>query len=103
MTEPPCDLPRKIWSGHPDSKFPDSFFAIVGFGRGYGIGWTYIDEKPRRKWSRRAKARNRRNRLKKRLQKKYPLFWKDFYYKELSERSNYFKAIDPPYVPPQQR
>lgn len=103
MTEPPNGLPRQLWRGNVDSQLMDAFFAIVGYGKGWGIGWTWIDNKPRRKWSKAAKARNRRKRLKKRLEKKYPLFSDEFFAIEIAKRRDYFDGIDPIYVPPQQR
>ena len=101
-TQPPNGLPRKLWQGDPNSRFVDAFFEVVGLGQGYSTGYI-LPEKPRKKWSREAKARNRRKRLRKRLEKKFPLLAELLYFQEIEARQDYFDAIDPPYVPPQQR
>ena len=65
-------------------------------GRGAQLHWSY-EAPPGTQWSREARARNRRRRLRKRLVNKYPMFADQFYERELEERPLYFAARHPFY------
>ena len=94
-TEPPYNLPRQLWNGKKESGFIPAFFDIVGHGVGWCVGVAHVADKPKVKWSKEAKARNRKKRLKNRLQKQYPLFWESIYEQELTERHGYYNGEDP--------
>lgn len=65
-------------------------------GSGWSWHWSLEDAeaKPVRLWSKEAKGRVRKKRLKTRLQKKMPLFWEDLYEKEIALRPDYFAGAD---------
>ena len=94
-TDPPNNYPRQLWRGEKGSGFIQAFFGIVGYGAGWCVSVAHIADKPKVKWSNEAKGRNRRRRLKQRLQKKYPLFWQPFYEQDLAERPEYYNGEDP--------
>lgn len=61
-------------------------------GSGYSIGWELVTQKPIRRWSREAKARARLRNLRRRIEKRYPLFAEAFIQDELQRRPAYFAA-----------
>ncbi len=61
------------WDKGDCKKVPAEIAELVDKNPGYVIGWDYIDDRPRRKWSEEAK----RNARIKRLCRKYPLFEKE--------------------------
>lgn len=63
-------------------------------GCGYAICIS-IDTGPVRRWPKETKARVRRNRLKKRLDKKLPLLAEQLFERELAHRPDYFAGHDP--------
>ena len=56
--------------------------------------WIVPDDKPPRRISDEARYRGRRRRLRKRLQAKTPLFWKDLEKTELEKRPKYYGLTD---------
>ena len=58
------------------------------------------DDKPPRRISDEARYRGRRRRLRKRLQKRPPLFWRDLEQAELEERAQYY-GLPAPLTPPE--
>ena len=104
-SQPRDGLPRTIWEGVVDKQdYLDGKVEKVKelekqYPPGNGFAWGVIpnwgaEEKPRRRWSKEAVSRNRINRLTKRLQKKYPLFWEPMRDAELLARPGYFAAVD---------
>lgn len=63
-------------------------------GSGYAISWELVSQKPVRRWSREAKAKVRRSNLRKRMERKFPLFAEVFIADELERRPEYFKGGD---------
>lgn len=67
--------------------------------------WIVPDDKPPRRISAKARYRGRRRRLRKRLQAKTPLFWRDLEKTELEKRPEYYglttTSSTPPPQPPQ--
>ncbi|WP_245274509.1 theronine dehydrogenase [Mesorhizobium sp. L2C066B000] len=64
-------------------------------GGGYSIGWELVTQQPIRRWSPEAKAKARRRNMRKRLEKKVPLFADMFEQDELARRPDYFAGADP--------
>ena len=56
--------------------------------------WEYFTE-PGTLWSRAARARERKRRLRKRLERKYPMFADQFYEQDLAARPLYFEGRHP--------
>ena len=65
-------------------------------GSGYSYHITIIPVEGK-KWSRQAKARNRKKRLRRRLEKRFSLFADMFYFEEVSKRRAYFDGYPPQY------
>ena len=51
-----------------------------------------IDQAPVRRWSQEAKARVRQRNLRKRMERKFPLFAETFIADELAKRPDYYSA-----------
>ena len=99
-TSPPHGGPRIVMSVLCDQPhpIPDAITQICGPGTdfapgsGWTIGWVMIDQRPIRRWSQKARARVRQSNLKKRMEKKYPLFAQDFIAAELAARPSYYEG-----------
>ena len=63
-------------------------------GDGWALCWELVSQKPIRRWSPEAKARVRQQNLRRRIEKKFPLFAEDFIAAELAARPDYFSAKD---------
>lgn len=61
-------------------------------GSGWTIGWECIEQRPVRRWSQAAKAKVRKGNLRRRLEKKFPLFAEDFIAAEMAARPHYYEA-----------
>lgn len=59
-------------------------------GNGYAICREVVSQRPPRQWSKEAKGRVRRNNLRRRIEKKFPLFAEQFISDELARRPSYF-------------
>ena len=107
-TEPPDNQPRIIFDEVLDDvayragKIPAVAELEKRFlpGCGFAWHWSLAHTKPRRSWSKKTKAKQRRRNLKKRLQRQIPLFWQDAYQQELNNRPGYYKQGDPPALQP---
>ena len=104
-TEPPEGQDRVLremvitdWQGSSNGV-PRGLADYARDHPGYGIFWLARVE-TRAKWSQEAKARNRKRRLRERLQRKYPLLWEQFYKEALAARPAYYDASDPLYDAP---
>lgn len=101
-TNPPQNLPRRLVevSSHNhrlEGRLKDKFDAVLNKLEklgiyGFYIGFNAIDDTPRRQWSDEAKKRNRRNRLIKRLQKKYsiPMLLEMAYQEAIAKKPEYY-------------
>jgi hypothetical protein len=76
------------WSKHP----PEIDAAYPGPGKGYCISWRAISE-PVKPITKEQLANIRTKRLKRRLMKKYPLFWKALFEDEVSKKADYYAGI----------
>ncbi|WP_444452016.1 hypothetical protein ACTTAI_13240 [Rhodobacter capsulatus] len=82
-----CDRPHPI---------PDEIEQMSGLGTEYGPGsgwtirWEMIEQRPVRRWSQEARAKVRKNNLRKRMEAKFPLFAEDFIAAEIARRPSYF-------------
>jgi len=85
------------WRAAPGKTPPERLVALADRNPGYGISWAWGSTEPRRRWSKEAKARERRRRLRKRMNAKYPLFAEQFIEQELRNRAAYYAAEDPFY------
>lgn len=72
------------------ARCPSEIEALWRPGEGYAICWELVSQKPPRRWSAEAKARARRRNLRRRLERRYPLFAEMFIAEELARRPSYF-------------
>lgn len=95
-SEPPDGLPRvrlsiQVPAGTPcPAAIKDQFEP----GSGWIVSWQAVDQGPIRRWSQEAKARVRQGNLRKRMERKFPLFAETFIEDELRARPEYFAAED---------
>lgn len=61
-------------------------------GTGWTIGFDCIEQRPIRRWSQEARARVRQRNLRRRIEKKFPLFAEDFIAAELAARPSYYEG-----------
>jgi len=103
-TEPPAGWPRVLaeslvpdWHSS-DKRYPDDLEQLSRSRWGYTIYTSLYDDNgpdARKSWSRERKAKARKQRLEKRLEKQCPMFWQQMYQEELSKRPLYYAARDP--------
>lgn len=105
-TQPPEKLPKtlvKIESTEHrlDGRLKDKFYAILDRLQaqdiwGYNVHWDFYNDKPRKGWTLEAKQRNRRNRLRKRLEKKFsiPGLLEQFYQEAINKKPDYY-GVEP--------
>ena len=74
-------------------KCPAEIEALWKPGQGYAISIDFLDTQPIRRWSPEARARVRRLNLRRRLDKKMPLFAEMFADAEMARRPEYFDGI----------
>ncbi len=91
-TQPPPGQPRMIKAilvprGQP---CPQELYDLWTPGTGYCVGWELVTQRPIRRWTAEAKANARRRNLRRRLEKKVPLFADMFEQMELAKRPSYF-------------
>ncbi|MBW2024385.1 MAG: hypothetical protein JRH08_00640 [Deltaproteobacteria bacterium] len=101
-TKPPEGMPIRLagpveiknWAANKEKKPPKELEIIAAANPGYVVTWEpeYIAKK---KWSRKAKAKNRLRRLRLRAEKKCPLFADEYIRKEIAKKPLYFEARDP--------
>jgi len=60
------------------------------------VCWAPVP-RPRKQWSREARARNRVRRLRERMERKYPLFAEMFIRERLEANPDYYAGRDPVY------
>jgi len=75
-------------------KCPPEVLALWVPGGGYAVTWQLLNPAPPRRWSIEAKGRVRELNLKRRLEKKLPLFANIFAEQELARRPDYFAGKD---------
>lgn len=78
------------------AKCPPEVLALWVPGGGYAVTWQLLNPAPPRRWSIEAKGRVRELNLKRRLEKKLPLFASMFAEQELARRPDYFAGKDTP-------
>jgi hypothetical protein len=82
------------WS-NADHRPPEELLALMGPpGSGWRLCWSG-EIKAGKPWSREARARERRRRLRARLEKKYPLFVNEFFATDVANRPDYFSGRHP--------
>lgn len=93
-TQPPEGQPRtlKAMLVTRGEKCPQEIIDLHVPGGGYCVAWSLVTQKPIRRWSPEAKAATRRRNLRKRLEKKVPLFADMFEEIELAARPDYFAS-----------
>lgn len=105
-TSPPDNRPQVLVQvyrpeGHPEVrglKLPAEIrrtLEEIGLGSGYGLHWRPISAPPRPK-SPQKLAMIRRQRLERRIRKKYPLFADQFIRDELAKKPDYYAGITDP-------
>ena len=105
-TSPPDGRPRTLLKVETDqTQPPQTVLDRIDEEGGPGCGWalycevTLSEPDPKRKWSKERKAETRRSNLRRRIQKKHPLFFFEIYLQELAARPAYFAGEDPIFVP----
>lgn len=99
-TSPPDGLPRIVMAvlcnrPHPVPAEVQTFQRDnpeYGLGTGWAVGWERIDQRPIRRWSQEARARVRQRNLRRRMEKRFPLFAEDFIAAEVAARPNYYEG-----------
>ncbi|PTV93557.1 hypothetical protein C8J27_1143 [Rhodobacter aestuarii] len=84
-----CDLPYPIPDEIVRMSAPGTKYAP---GTGWTIGWECIEQRPVRRWSTEAKGRVRHQNLRRRIEKRFPLFAEMFIADELARRPQYFRG-----------
>lgn len=77
---------------HPVPREIAEAWQDMGPGSGWSVGWEMIEQRPVRRWSPEAKARVRQSNLRRRIEKKFPLFADEFVAAELAARPEYYEA-----------
>ena len=100
-TEPPDGKPRLLWServlwtGREKETSAETVYRRLGCYPGCGyVLCCSIETRPGKPWSLKTKGRVRKQRLKKRLDTKFPLLADQLYREELKKRPAYFKGED---------
>lgn len=96
-TPPPNGMPRILKAvlcdkAHPIPVEIKDAWREMGPGSGWSIGWEMIEQRPIKRWSPEAKARVRQLNLRRRIEKKFPLFADAFVAAELAARPDYYEA-----------
>lgn len=96
-SQPPDGMPRVLLAvlcnkPHPVPEEITAKWQEMGPGSGWSVGWEMIEQRPIRRWSPEAKAKVRKSNLRRRMEKKFPLFADQFIAAELSARPDYFEA-----------
>lgn len=73
---------------------PPEIMELWRPGAGYAISWELVTQRPIRRWSKAAKAAARMRNLRRRMERKFPLFAETFIADELERRPQYFAAED---------
>ena len=81
-----CDNP------HPVPKEIEDAWRDIGPGSGWSIGWELIEQRAVKRWSPEAKARVRKSNLRRRIEKKFPLFADMFIAAAIVERLDYYEG-----------
>lgn len=94
---PPEGMPRVLKAVLCDTAHPvpgeiHAAWLEMGPGSGWSIGWEMIEQRPVKRWSPAAKAKVRQGNLRKRIEKKFPLFADQFIAAELAARPDYYEA-----------
>lgn len=101
-TSPPAPLPKVLVveeseNHRPSDKFARKVRRIIDVMRkkghyGFNFGFSWDDNRPKKKWSQEAIFRNRKKRLLGRLEKKYsiPQLLESAYESEIKRRPEYF-------------
>ncbi|WJS87108.1 hypothetical protein [Paracoccus sp. TOH] len=84
-----CDRPHPIPDEIQQMCQPGTEYAP---GTGWSIGWEQITQRPIRRWSQEARARVRLNNLRRRIERKFPLFAESFIAAEIASRPRYFSG-----------
>jgi len=85
------------WESADHADLPEAVERAIGcYPLANQVTWSYF-KKTGTQWSREARARNRKRRLRERLERRCPMFADEFYERELSERAAYFEARHPVY------
>ena len=102
-TNPPDGMPRDLatldvpdWPS-AEHHIPEALHQLAAEHPGYGLHWGSLSDQPRRTWSRETRARNRKRKLRERLQKKYPMLWEQFYAEQVAANPDYYEACDAVY------
>lgn len=89
-TQPPGPRVLKAVLVPRGERCPQEVMDLWTPGCGYAVTWELVTQQPIRRWTAEAKAVARRRNLRKRLEKKVPLFADIFEQMELARRPSYF-------------
>lgn len=96
-TKPPDGKPRVLaevfypYSEHPKLNIPE-IESLIEFGSGYTVAYSFIGE-PLKQLDQHTLADIRKKRLKRRVEKKYPLFASEIIADEISKNPDYYDGI----------
>lgn len=95
-TQPPNGAPRVVRAilVPRGERYPPEFLDGYVLGGGYCVRWELVMQRPIRRWSTEAKSAARRRNLRRRLEKRVPLFADMFEQAELAARPTYYAAIE---------
>ena len=101
-TSPPDGMPLLLagpviiedWANNTNKKCPEDLSFLADQNPGYSICWEY-EYIPGTKWSKEAKARNRVRLLRRRMEKKCPLFAEQLITQKVAEKPAYYKGENP--------
>ncbi len=97
-TEPPEGKQRVMvevfcrYSDFNSRELPPEIEAVFQFGDGYGATITFINEPPKQ-MSQEALTSIRQKRIRRRIEKKYPLFAEEMIAEEIALNPDYFNGI----------
>lgn len=97
MEPPPEGMPRVLLAvlcekPHHCPQAIHDLWLEMGPGSGWSVGWEMIEQRPIRRWSAEAKGRVRQLNLRRRIEKRFPLFAEIFIADELARRPQYFRG-----------
>ena len=95
-TDPPAGLAR-VQLATANKAEALALHTWFGFGSGWAFN-VHVETRqpdPRRQWSKERKAKTRKRNLRRRIERKHPLFAESIYQEELQKRPGYYAGEDP--------
>lgn len=95
-TEPPAGLAsvQLATTNEAEARALHAWFGL-GSGWAFNVHVALRQPGPSRRWSKERKAETRRRNLRRRIERKFPMFAETFYQEELAKRPEYYAGEDP--------